>query len=102
LHFVCFSSCTESLDVLESDKFLGKTGVRTLFSIECESGRSIRLHTYFKKENEILLLPATQLRVNGRLDSGNGLHIIHLVETAPPFPLLQPPYTSADIESNCF
>jgi hypothetical protein len=74
--------------------------VRTLFSIECESGRSIRLHTYFKKENEILLLPATQLRVNGRLDSGNGLHIIHLVETVSPFPLLQPPYSLQGTSAN--
>jgi hypothetical protein len=91
--FIFFSSCTEALDLLESDHFLGKTGVRTLFNIECESGKSIRAHSYYEREDEILLLPATQFRVVGRIDSGNGLHIIHLKETKPEYPLLEPPHS---------
>jgi hypothetical protein len=74
--------------------------VRTLFSIECENGRAIRSHTYFKNENEILLLPGTYFRVAGRIDSGNGLHIIHLVETVSLFPLLQPPYSLQGTSAN--
>ncbi|CAF1367369.1 unnamed protein product [Adineta steineri] len=36
-----FSSCTNSVQVLQSEQFLGKTGDRTLFSIDCESGKNI-------------------------------------------------------------
>ncbi|CAF2816009.1 unnamed protein product, partial [Rotaria sp. Silwood2] len=84
-----FSSCTTSLNVLQSEQFLGKTGVRTMFHIECESGKDIRNHSFFPTEDEILLLAATQFKVIGCLDQGD-LHIIQLKETPPPHPLLQP------------
>jgi hypothetical protein len=85
-----FSSCTTSIDTLQSDHFLGKTGTRTIFVIECYSGKDIRKHSCYPKEGEMLLLAATQLRVVSRLDQDNGLHLIQLQETQPPFPLLQP------------
>ncbi|CAF4083904.1 unnamed protein product [Rotaria sp. Silwood2] len=88
-----FSSCTGSLQLLERNKFLGKKGVRTLFSIECETGKRISAHSYYKTEDEILLLPATNMKVLGRIDSGNDLAIIHLREIQPLYPLLQPPFT---------
>ncbi|CAF2770984.1 unnamed protein product [Rotaria sp. Silwood2] len=87
-----FSSCTESLNVLESEKFLGKTGVRTLFNIECEAGKEIHQHSYFKDESEILLLPATQFQVLGKINPAPDLHIIHIRETKPRYVLLQPPF----------
>ncbi|CAF1086986.1 unnamed protein product [Rotaria sordida] len=84
-----FSSCTTSLNVLQSEQFLGKRGTRTMFHIECESGKDIRNHSFFPSEDEILLLAATQFKVIGCLDQGD-LHIIQLKETQPPHPLLQP------------
>ncbi|CAF4251026.1 unnamed protein product [Rotaria sp. Silwood2] len=83
-----FSSCATSLNVLQSEQFLGKTGVRTMFHIECESGKDIRNHSFFPTEDEILLLAATQFNVIGCLDQGD-LHVIQLKETQPPHPLLQ-------------
>ena len=91
--FRLYSSCTESLTLLESEKFLGNTGTRTLFNIECESGKEIYRHSYFQEEKEILLLPATQFQVLGKINPAPGFHIIHLKETKPPFPLLQPPFS---------
>jgi len=85
-----FSSCTTSINVLQSELFLGKTGTRTMFTIECDSGKDIRKHSYYPKEDEILLLAATQFEVIGCLDQDNGLHITQLKETQPPFPLLHP------------
>jgi hypothetical protein len=41
------SSCTMTPDALEETNFLGKIGTRTLFSIECVSGKSIKKHSYF-------------------------------------------------------
>ncbi|CAF0783992.1 unnamed protein product [Adineta steineri] len=84
-----FSSCTVVLDVLQSKLFLGKTGPRTIFNIECESARDIRKHSYYPTEDEVLLLAGTQFTVTGCLDQGS-LHIIHLKETQAPHPLLQP------------
>jgi hypothetical protein len=84
-----FSSCTLTLGVLQSDLFLGKTGARTIFNIQCESARDIRHHSYYPVEDEVLLLAATQFEVISCLDQGD-LHIIQLKETRPPHPLLQP------------
>jgi len=91
-----FSSCTTSINVLQSELFLGKTGTRTMFSIDCESGKDIRKHSYYPSEDEILLLAATQFKVIGCLDIGNGFHQIQLKETKPPFPLLYPIFLSSN------
>ncbi|CAF1540590.1 unnamed protein product [Adineta steineri] len=85
-----FSSCTSSIEVLECENFFGKTGTRTLFQIECNTGKDIKNHSFIQNEDEILLLPARQFSVKGCLDSGNGLHIIQLEETEPIDPLLEP------------
>ena len=84
-----FSSCAVTVDVLQSDLFLGKTGPRTIFSIECWSAKDIRKHSYTPSEDEMLLLPATQFEVIDCLDQGD-LRIIQLEETRPPYPLLEP------------
>ena len=39
-----FSSCTLSIETLKNENFLGKNGIRTLFGIECHSGKNIRQH----------------------------------------------------------
>ena len=85
-----FSSCCKSIGILQSDVFLGTTGTRTIFTIDCTSGKDIRKHSYYPSEEEVLIPAATQFRVKGRLKQGNDLHIIQLEEIQPPFPLLQP------------
>ena len=85
-----FSSCTSSIEVLKCQSFFGQTGTRTLFHIECLNGKDIKNHSFVQHEDEILLLPARELKVKGILDSGNGLHIIQMEETEPKYPLLEP------------
>jgi hypothetical protein len=85
-----FSSCTSSIKVLQNEDFLGKSGARTMFTIEGTSGKIIQNHSFHQDEDEILLLPARQLQVVSCLDSGNDLHIVQLKEIEPPFPLLEP------------
>ena len=80
-----FSSCTLSVETLENEQFLGKTGVRTLFSIECTSGKDISPYSYFAAEEEILLPPARQFRVVACLQLGTDLHMIQLKEIDSPF-----------------
>jgi hypothetical protein len=84
-----FSSCTDNIEVLQSNEFLGKTGTRTLFHIQCETARDIRKHSSFPTENELLLLAATPFKVTGCLDQGD-LRIIHLKEICSSDPLLIP------------
>ncbi|CAF4657873.1 unnamed protein product [Rotaria socialis] len=86
-----FSSCTTSVAVLQNDGFLGKTGLRTIFSIETNSAVHIKNHTYFPMEEEVLLPPAIQFKVVSILDTGNGLNMIQLKETSPLFPDLALP-----------
>ena len=75
-----FSSCTTSLNVLNSKLFLGKTGQRTMFNIECKSARDIRNHSDMPHEDELLLPPAFEFQVTGHLDQGD-LHMYTLKET---------------------
>ncbi|CAF1010132.1 unnamed protein product [Rotaria magnacalcarata] len=86
-----FSSCTLTLDILQSEVFLGTTGPRTLFNIHCENGKDIRYHSYLKKENEILLLPGRKFRVVGNVKIAPDAYVIELQEIVPKFPLLADP-----------
>jgi len=84
-----FSSCTTTVEVLQSDLFLGEADIRTMFTIQCETARDICKHSYYATENEVLLLAATQFQVISCLKQGD-LRIVQLKETRPPHPLLQP------------
>ncbi|CAF3218419.1 unnamed protein product, partial [Rotaria sp. Silwood2] len=87
-----FSSCTTSLRVLESEIYLGTTGERSLFSIETINGRSIRAHSRFITEDEVLLLPGTYMEVKSQLSPAPDLQIIHLKQIQPPDILLAAPF----------
>jgi hypothetical protein len=86
-----FSSCTDSIQTLESDQFCGTSGVRTMFHIKCFDGRNIKNHSYHQVENEVLLLPGRYLQVRGRYSAADGLYIIQLEEKKPPHELLKLP-----------
>lgn len=85
-----FSSCTSSINVLQSPIFFGTRGTRTLFNIDCYSGKDIQKHSYYRREAEILLLAATQFEVVGHLNASDGINIVQLKEIKPTVPLLQP------------
>lgn len=85
-----FSSCTTNIEVLDNPNFLGCTGTRTLFSIDCCSAKSVKTFSVFPHEEEVLLPPGRQFEVKGRLDQGNGLHIIQMKEIIPKYPLINP------------
>ncbi|CAF1479694.1 unnamed protein product [Adineta steineri] len=80
-----FSSCTSSINVL--DTFLKDKGPRTIFTIECMSGKGIKHHSFFQTENEVLLPAATQFEVVAQLQPSSDLHMIQLKECKPTFPL---------------
>jgi hypothetical protein len=87
-----FSSCTTALPVLQNNMYLGTTGSRTLFSVEAINGRTIRAHSHFTTEEEILLLPGTHMIVQSQFSPGSNLHIIHLKQVIPNEILLAPPF----------
>ena len=84
------SSCTEKLPLMED--FLGVDGERTLFNIQCINGKSIRAHSHFEEEEEMLLMPGTYLKVVGKWSPSKDLHIVHLQEAPPPYQTLVPPF----------
>ena len=85
-----FSSCTTTMNVLKSDQYLGSSGIRTFFLINTRNGKDIRRHSYYQKEDEILLLPATYLQVTSSMEMAPNLHAIQLQEIIPEFPYLEP------------
>ncbi len=87
-----FSSCTIALTVLENNMYLGNMGSRTLFSVEAINGRTVRAHSHFVTEDEVLLLPGTHMIVKSQFSPAPDLHIIHLKQVRPETVLLQPPF----------
>ena len=85
------TSCTTSLELLQSASFLGETGERLLFAIQCFNGKKIKNHSRFPKENEVLLLPCSYFEVMGSVVQSNGLRIIHLKQIDSPVILIPPP-----------
>jgi hypothetical protein len=63
-----------------------------MFSIETNSGKLIRSHSYFQQEEEILLPPGIFLEVVDKFSSADGLNIIHLREIVPPYKMLADPF----------
>ncbi|CAF3339330.1 unnamed protein product [Rotaria socialis] len=84
-----FSSCTTTLDVLQNEAFLGETGPRTFFTIECDSGKDIQKYSCYQAEDEILLPAARQFKVVSCLSQGKNFYMIQLKEIQPPFPLIE-------------
>jgi hypothetical protein len=87
-----FSSTTTQLTVLENNMYLGNTGDRTLFSVEAINGRTVRAHSHFVTEDEILLFPGTHMIVQSQFSPAPELHIIHLKQVIPEVVLLEPPF----------
>ena len=87
-----FSSCTTEMTVLENNMYLGNQGDRTLFSVEVINGRTIKAHSHFVTEDEILLFSGTHMIVQSQLSPATALYIIHLKQVIPATPLLEPPF----------
>jgi hypothetical protein len=62
----------------KSNMYLDNTGDRTLFSVEAIDGRTVRAHSHFVTEDEILLRPDTHMVVESKFTPASDLHIIHL------------------------
>jgi len=77
-----FSLCTTSIEQLQ---YLDKIGTRTIFTIECNTIKDIRKHTYLQTDNSVLILPGTQFKVIEYLHEDTDLHSITLQEIQSSF-----------------
>ncbi|CAF3361290.1 unnamed protein product, partial [Rotaria sp. Silwood2] len=84
-----FSSCTTDMSVLSNDQFFGSTGVRTLFNIDCKTGKDLKNHSAFPKECEILLPAARCFQVVACLQQGSDMNIVQLEEIDSPLKLIE-------------
>jgi hypothetical protein len=75
-----FLVCTASIKTLENEETFGKTGQRTLFTIQCRSGKDISRHAFEPAKEQVLLLPGRQFQVISCLNPGDELNIIQLEE----------------------
>lgn len=74
------SSCTPKLSVAKG--FLGAKGKRMLFVVEPSTARSIKVFSAFTGEEELILLPGTQLDVVAVDNAADGLCTVTLKEKA--------------------
>eukprot|EP00698_Gefionella_okellyi_P004356 TRINITY_DN14028_c0_g1_i1.p1 TRINITY_DN14028_c0_g1~~TRINITY_DN14028_c0_g1_i1.p1 ORF type:complete len:285 (+),score=36.64 TRINITY_DN14028_c0_g1_i1:58-912(+) len=84
-----FSSCTKSVEALESPLFCGQEGDRTVFAIRNVSGVCITDFSAFKNEDEVLLPAGFQFQVDSIADMGHGLRIVQLSEKRSEFKLVE-------------
>jgi hypothetical protein len=85
-----FSLCSLSLDNFQLNEYLNKqTNIRTIFTIECHSGKDIRKHSYFPNEDQIILMPVSKFKVISSFKTDNGQHRIDLKEIQSNNSLLQ-------------
>jgi len=75
-----FSSTTKQLHMLTNTKFLGTSGVRTVFMIEIVNGVDLQRYSAFQDEAEVLLYPGTKFKVVDAMDMGGDLFQVHLKE----------------------
>ncbi|CAF3786817.1 unnamed protein product [Rotaria sp. Silwood1] len=74
-----FGSCLQSLDQMKLPTFLGKQGVRTLFKLDCYSGKRLS----FSEDDEVILMPGFHFQVVGKLRSLDDLNTIYVREVPP-------------------
>ena len=94
-----FSSTTARADVLSNPSFLGDGGDRTMFQIQISNGVNIKAYSSFHVEDEVLLLPGTNMVVESVLPLGNGLNMVQmredpilgLIDMVRPSPFAAPP-----------
>ncbi|CAF2408599.1 unnamed protein product [Rotaria sp. Silwood2] len=84
-----FSSCSTNKNVSVNENFFHENGEPILFIIDCITGKDISKYSFFQKENEILLLPATTLEVVKCDCKKNNCIAIHLKEIKSPYQLLE-------------
>lgn len=75
-----FSSCSADRVIAQKDQFVGENGLRTLLIIDCFKGIDIKNHSHYKREKEVLLLPATTVKVIKKEEDADGLCLIYLEE----------------------
>lgn len=71
-----FSSCTDSLEYLQS----GALNIKTLFRIECKNGKCISDYLDHSTNKEYILLPGTEFEIVGKEMNSQYVSTIHLKE----------------------
>lgn len=91
LYWWAFSSTTKELSTLQTDQFLGTSGVRTVFNIQVENGVDIVKYSIYQdneSEAEVLMYPGTKLVVVDNMEMGGDLFMVHLKEVNVPVSLI--------------
>lgn len=89
-----FTSCTAVCGTLADAAYFDRSHVRIMFSIETSSGKSVRSHSDFMVEDEILLPPGIRLKVVSKVMLDESLYMVHLEDIQPPYGYLIPPSPS--------
>ncbi|CAF1252996.1 unnamed protein product [Rotaria sordida] len=75
-----FISGTTYVKALGDEKNSSQDSKRTLFTIECETGKDISRHTFSDEHDDILLIPGRQFEVVSCFDPDDGFRMIQIKE----------------------
>ena len=81
-----FNACTAGIpSMMENDSTTNKEP-HLLFMIECCNGKRISEYSYFREnDDQILLLPGSRFEIRGHMNSEQRLRVLHLVQEQNPF-----------------
>lgn len=82
------TSCTANVKIVK--RFMKNNGPNTLIMINCINGKLVDRHSSYPREQEIILLPGTQLTVIGEPMEWNDLRVTHLDEVPRHNPMTIP------------
>ena len=83
------TSTSTTMEVLQSKEFCGQDGLRTVFVVQAVHARDIAAFSAFAYEEELILLPGSQLAVKAVVSMGGGLHLVQMDEIDEPMTLIE-------------
>ena len=84
-----FALCTQSVDLIQTERYLNHKQTRTMITIDCYSSKDISQHSFFPTIDLVLLLSGCQFRVVQCTKQSYQAYSIHLKEIPSVWTFLQ-------------
>lgn len=84
-----FALCTQSLELLQSDRYLNPQQTRTIITLDSYSSKDISRHSFFPTTDMVLLLPGCQFRTIECTKRNHQYYSIQLKEVPSAWTFLQ-------------
>ncbi|CAF3989888.1 unnamed protein product [Rotaria sp. Silwood2] len=82
---LCWVVSSTSRDISVLEHYLHQSGERTIFTIKCKNGKSIKNHSSHPAGDKVLLMPGFYFEVTSVLKAADDMHVISIKELDSPW-----------------